>query len=368
MYIKYVSNGVASTDFSYFYNDLAGILNGTITSAAQLNSTTCNTADSEVIGTLPSNGIYTVDTVSTTQVDLTKKHYASNGAFQPTVKFSIRHANGGPMLYTTDANNANALITTYPLTSGSAVTTGNRWDDIIQVDIWIGDTGIMVAAQGGLLGFNEPVGSLKTISNIWCDFPLIEEYDSLCFSEQSAYYPGAFVAMGGIGVTSFGASPNNGSSNHDFVIGRFAYKIPNNSYLNKTTVQGSSNMHHYGNITQTEYVSGQPAMFPPPQSSVFSVPTTNGTGTILHPCVYISSWTGQATNTNSLDDTRVSGQLLNFYRIADNFGTYKHGDRIQVGSDYYRVIKGHKTGIRLQHNATECACYAVPENSIPGPT
>lgn len=373
MYIKYVSNGAASTSFADFLNDIAGILNGTITTPSQLNSSTCNIGDSEIEGSLPTAGLYTVGTVTTGATDflpITKKHYAANGSFEPTVQLNIRvTSTGGPSLHHTDANGANSLSgLSYPTRGGSnQITVGKNWGTCYQIDLWIGDTGIMMAAQGSNLGFGASAGSWTSHMAMWCDFSYVAGYDDSAFAANSGYYPGAIVTTGGVGLTAFGAATNTNGAVHTVDIARANYRKPGGLFVTTTASGGGTTQHHYGNITNTEYLPTDPLLLPPAQKRVYEILTAAGTGTILYPCQYLSSFTGTTPNTGSSEDTR-DGQMLNLYRVADNFGSPKNGDRLQVGADYYRVIKAHKTGNRTQNLSTECACYAVPENSIPGPS
>jgi hypothetical protein len=373
MYIKYVSNGASEVSFADFLNDVAGILNGTITTTSQLNSSTCNIGDSEIEGSLPTAGLYTVGTVSTGAIDflpITKKHYAANGSFEPIVNLNIRATTtGGPSLHHTDANGANTLNgLTYPTRGASSpIKITKNWSQCYQIDLWIGDTGIMMAAQGSTLGFGASAGSWTSWMAMWCDFSYVAGYDDSAFAANSGYYPGAIVTTGGIGLSSFGAATDTNSSAHTVDIARANYRRPGGLFVNSTASSGGSTQHHYGNIIATEYLPLDPLLLPPAQKRVYEIQTAAGTGTILYPCQYLSSFTGTTPNTATGEDTR-DGQMLNLYRVADNFGSPKNGDRLQVGADYYRVIKAHKTGNRSQHTSTECACYAVPENSIPGPS
>jgi len=107
-------------------------------------------------------------------------------------------------------------------------------------------------------------------------------------------------------------------------------------------------------------------MTPMGRKSVRETPTNAGVASLLHPC-YVTptfqDWNYQSPQQN---DTRY-GQMLGIYRIADNMGTANQGNRLQVGSDYYRIIKGGMTGSQAGDQGYRVCCYAIPESNITGP-
>lgn len=370
MYIKYVTQSISSTVWTDILLDLKGIFEGTITSPNQLNSTYCDTVNSEIVGTLPTNGVYTITSTNTTQLNGTKKYYANNGTFQPEINFTIQSITNGPYLKVSDANGSNSVSASYAVNQ-SQIATSNNFSQLFQFDLWIGDTGIMFAAQGGSNRESTTLLQMKNIVNVYCDFPYIPSYDDQCFSDNNGYYPGAYFAAGGWGVAAMGSN-NTNTNYHNLFFRRNNFRKPDGSFTNVGTLTNSSpSSNYYGYINAASYAPGYPLLFPPSQAAYYPVPTATGTGTILHPCMYAPSWTGHQSSSigTNPDDTR-SGQMLNMFRIADNFGTYRNGDRLQVGSDYYRVIKAHKTGGRIMSNSdsVNTACYAFPENSIAGPS
>ncbi len=370
MYIKYVTNSFSNIVWTDVLLDLRGIFEGTITSVNQLNSTYCDTINSEIVGTLPTNGVYTITSTSLTQLSGTKKHHANNGTFQPEIKFNIYVNGAGPYLTVLDANGANAVSASSAVNQ-SNISITNNFNQLFQFDLWIGDTGIMFAANAGAVRETTPYIEMRNTMNVYCDFPYIPSYDDKCFSDNSGYYPGAYFAAGGKGLAAVGAA-RTGTTDHNLFIRRNNFRRPDGFFVGIGSIQAATTLpYNYGNVPTAGHFTGYPLFFPPPQAAYYPVPTSTGTGTILHPCMYAPSFTGFPGNsiqTNS-DDTRT-GQMLNMFRIADNFGSHRNGNRLQVGTDYYRVIKGHKTGDRSMSAAAavRTACYAFPENSIAGPS
>jgi hypothetical protein len=365
MYIKYKCAGIASGAIGsqQFYLDIAGVLDGTITTPSQFNSTYCDAADSVISGTLPTAGIYTVS-VNVTQgtgMSFNKKHHAYSATMAPlgaTVGLGTA-ANGISMGI---ANKAGANQLNIPgqhvTTGGSAISIGSggsAWSTWQEFHLSITDTCIMFAGMGSR---GATLQNTITYMQVWSDMPYIADYDDSAWAANNNYMPSVYFACGGRTAT-FGTA-YGGSTQQDLMVRRFDPRNTNGLFSASTPLSSVGTLStHYGYNTAVGSYDTTPVLYPLPRKIQSSVPTVNGQGSLLTPVHYSSTLWGIANAYGG--DTR-EGQMLGIYRVADNFGTPAHGDRIQVGSDYYRVMLGHKTGVADMGLSVNTACYAFPES------
>ena len=359
MYIKYKCTGTATAAIGsdQFYLDIAGVLNGTITTPSQFNSTHCDTADSVISGTLPTAGIYNVS-VNSTGISFNKKHYAYSATMAPAaaqialvtlgqgISMSVKNKAGGNQL-----NINNQLVTT----GGSAIGIGNSWGVWQEFHLSVTDTCIMFAGMGSR---GVTLDNTFTYMQVWSDMSYIADYDDSAWAANNNYMPSVYFACGGRTAT-FG-SAYGGSTNQDLMVRRFDPLNTNGLFSASTPLSSVGTLStHYGYNSAVGSYDTTPVLHPLPRKMQSAVPTVNGQGSLLTPVHYSSNLWGSANAYGG--DTR-EGQMLGIYRVADNFGTPAHGDRIQVGSDYYRVMLGHKTGTADMGASVNTACYAFPES------
>jgi hypothetical protein len=365
MYIKYKCAGTATSSVGSqeFYLDIAGVMNGTITTPSQFNSTYCDTTDSVISGTLPTAGIYTVSVLSPTGTGISfyKKHYAYSATMAPAaakialttlaaagISMSVKNKASGNQL-----NTANQLVTA----GGSGINIGNTWTLWQEFHLSITDTCIMFAGMGSR---GATLQNTITYMQVWSDMPYIADYDDSAWAVNNNYMPSVYFACGGRTAT-FGTSIG-GSTNHDLVVRRFDYRTHTGAFGTTTDQSSVGELStHYGYISAITSYNTTPVLQPTPRKIQSVVSTVNGQGSLLTPVHYSSSLWGSSNTAGATLDTR-EGQMLGIYRVADNFGTPAHGDRIQVGSDYYRVMLGHKTGSAAMAGSVNTACYAFPES------
>ena len=364
MYIKYKCAGTAtgSVGSHQFYLDIAGVMNGTITSPSQFNSTYCDAADSVISGTLPTAGIYDVSVLAPTGtgISFNKKHHAYSATMAPAAAMIalVTQANGISMSVANKAGSNQLSFTNYHVTNGgSAITIGTTWSSWQEFHLSITDTCIMFAGMGQRAS---DLNNKYTYMQVWSDMPYIADYDDAAWAVNNNYMPSVYFASGGRTTTFGSALP--GASSHDLVVRRFDYRTHTGDFRGQTdqSLVGELSQHYGYNSAVTSYDT-TPVLHPLPRKIHNVVTTVNGQGSLLTPVHYSSSLWGSANTAGTTLDTREA-QMLGIYRVADNFGTPAHGDRIQVGSDYYRVMLGHKTGTADMGASVNTACYAFPES------
>ena len=119
-------------------------------------------------------------------------------------------------------------------------------------------------------------------------------------------------------------------------------------------------------------------------SPITGSPSVDGNGPILVPVQYqgtpsfgygtansttLTNAGGGYAGAQNFGDTRW-GPMLNLYQLPDEFGNGP-GDRLKVGSDYYRTAWTHKKGgsnttFASTSNRTTNV-YGLPEKSVVGP-
>ena len=361
MYIKYKCAGIASGAIGsqQFYLDIAGVMDGTITTPSQFNSTYCDTADSVISGTLPTAGIYTVsvNVSSGTGMSFNKKHHAYSATMAPLgATVNLGTANGISMAIKNKAGaNQLNISNQHVTTGGSAISIGNTWTLWQEFHLSITDTCIMFAGMGSR---GATLQNIITYMQVWSDMPYIADYDDSAWAANNNYMPSVYFACGGRTAT-FGTA-YGGSTQQDLMVRRFDPRNTNGLFSASTPLSSVGTLStHYGYNTAVGSYDTTPVLYPLPRKIQSSVPTVNGQGSLLTPVHYSSTLWGYANAYGG--DTR-EGQMLGIYRVADNFGTPAHGDRIQVGSDYYRVMLGHKTGVADMGASVNTACYAFPES------
>ena len=365
MYIKYKCAGTATgTLGSYqFYLDIAGVMNGTITTPSQFNSTYCDTTDSVISGTLPTAGIYTVtaNVSGLSNLSFNKKHHAYSATMAPVgATVSLQTLGLGISMAIANKSGANPLNTAsqHVTSGGSAISIGsggNAWSTWQEFHLSITDTCIMFAGMGSR---GATLVNTITYMQVWSDMPYIADYDDAAWAVNNNYMPSVYFACGGRTAT-FGTA-YGGATQQDLMVRRFDPRNTNGLFSTTTDLSSVGTLStHYGYNSTVGSYDTTPVLHPLPRKIQSAVSTVNGQGSLLTPVHYSSNLWGYANTYGG--DTR-EGQMLGIYRVADNFGTPAHGDRIQVGSDYYRVMLGHKTGVADMGAAVNTACYAFPES------
>lgn len=217
----------------------------------------------------------------------------------------------------------------------------------------------------------------------WSDFPYIDSIDGYHQDQYSIYYPGVMlnVGMGAHDVRVRDNAP--GTSDYaEFQLLRYGKVNGIGGYWNSPAGQAHTNYVNHGH-GGTSYAH-MSRVWPSPLSSITGSPTVDGSGPIMVPVQYqgTPSYGYGTSNTTTLTqagnglasaqnfgDTRW-GPMLGLYQMPDEFGSGP-GDRVKVGSDYYRTAWTHKKGgsstsfAQTANRTTNV--YGMPEKSIVGP-
>ena len=358
--------------------------------------------------TTTSTGVYHVASVpygtsSYAYFDFYKRHYmnyrisgtpGTYGNFESYVKFRIGWSSStGWWIGMQDRNNSNSLPTTsnfgtggYIGQPGSDLEVGDgNWAQTDTIDLWMGETHFAWATHhntGGAPSYST-INSGSNHFMCWSDFPYIDSIDGWHQQQYSTYYPGVMmnVGMSGHDVRVRDVAPAT-SDKGEFQLIRYGKVNGLGSYWNSPASQNQANYlsHTLGGTSHAAY--GR--VWPSPLSPITGSPTSNGNGPILVPVQYQGTPTygyGTASTTTlttaggglasaqNFGDTRW-GPMLNLYQLPDEFGNGP-GDRLKVGSDYYRTAWTNKKG-GSNYSFTQTSnrttnVYGMPEKSVPGP-
>ena len=358
--------------------------------------------------TTSATGVYHVasapyGTSSYAYFDFYKRHYmnyrisgtpSTYGNFESYVKFRIGWSSStGWWIGMQDRNAGNTVPTTSNMGTGgyigqptSSLEVGDgNWSQTDTLDLWLGETHFGWATHHYTGG--EPSSSnINAGSNhfmCWSDFPYIDSIDGYHQDQYSIYYPGVMlnVGMGGHDVRVRDNAP--GTSDYaEFQLLRYGKVNGIGGYWSSPPSQSHNNYvnHSYGGTSYAHFSR----VWPSPLSNITGSPTVDGSGPIMVPVQYqgTPSYGYGTSNTTTLTsagnglasaqnfgDTRW-GPMLGLYQMPDEFGSGP-GDRVKVGSDYYRTAWTHKKGgsnasfAQTANRTTNV--YGMPEKSIVGP-
>jgi len=289
-----------------------------------------------------------------------------------------------------DKNGSNAMPTSggdgnngYPTYNTSQHEIGDQyWNKTDTLEIWMGETHFVVSAYQDF-GQTPSYAKRNDARNFWFgwfDFPYIDKVDGYAFGEYSTYYPGVMVT-GGMASHDVRLKniPPDTSDKAEWQIRRYGAVNGLGTYYN--TPSYSHTYFAMNNLNGYSYAP-YPHMWPGALTPVTPLPSADGLGPLMIPCQYQGSTqngraagtstvgaSGGSASTKNYGDSRWS-PMLGLYRLNDEFGN-SPGDRLKIGSDYYRTIWSHKFGGSsesfLHGSSYETAVFAVPEKSVVGP-
>lgn len=318
----------------------------------------------------------------------------TNASFDPWVKIRIGYSTStGFWVGLMDRNNSNQL----PI-NGSNFGTGGfigtptsslevgdgQWGNTDTIEIWMGETHFAWATYHYTNG-PPSASNINSGSNhffYWGDFPYIDKIDGYHYDQTNGYYPGVMlnIGMGLHDVRVPDVAPGT-SDQVEYQIARYKNVNGIGGYFNNPTGQSHLNYTHatYSGTSYAQYHR----TWPHPLTPITQTQSEDGAGPLLIPVQYqpvppagraqnntvLSSAGGGPASAQNFGDTRWS-PMLNLYNMPDDFGNGP-GDRVKVGSDYYRTAWTHKKGnsqstILDQYNR-QTNVFALPEKSIPGP-
>lgn len=373
MYVRYTSTKTSDEQaWRYFFNDIAGLINGTITSASQFNTSACNTGASIVTGTAPSSGVYTLSSNNCTNTDashnyyyrIIKKHYGNDGvnSFAGSRTIDLRRDRDWRF-----------RLTAFTPTLGAAFPTSNL------AHTWTNYTNASYKYNQIYYGFNEveyfdliindytfficgkSTGGYTAINTWWgvFDQEFNSTIDNHTYGVNSDYSP----QVGGLGfvrqmynnTTHF----ENDTNFHVYQWGKTQYYSYDGTFRNSSIEHGGN--YHYGYMAAGEGTFQ--ATYPTFRDEVVAQPGANGE--TLHYMIPVQLKPHANENTQ-LGDARW-GKLMHFYRTTDDIMAWSddQGQVLLDGSTRYRIFKLHFTGDdnRLDTNSNRYGCYAFPEDN-----
>lgn len=374
MYARLVSSGVGgSTGTIAAMNNLRGVMAGTITSTAQLNSNGHNQGTSYIGGTLPTTGIYTVGTTSTStsyngvaSFTTTKFHYAKGQAsgYTPARQIYINaDRDYGWRVTVYDQQYTNAFP--YPNTShyfSSYSNTSYQYSIIPpynnqppsgwkEMHLIMNDTTFAFQIISGGTSTQADYGTF-----VVCDLEYSPSIDPQAFTGNNKYCPTVSSWWAWMNVMEQGdsAAAGAGSNNAWHGVCNQQYIDQYGTYRN-TELSDSSN-DHFGYHTTGK--TNRPMLEPRPRNNI--LPMVGSGGSNLHQLVPMT-YVGHMDDTDGYGDPR-RGRLMHWYRTTNDVGF--SGDIITENGTNYRVFRVHKTGDESMIDATNNACYAFPENNV----
>ena len=375
MYAKLVSSGSAGyTATIAAINNLRGVLAGTITSTSQLNANGHNQGLSYIGGTMPTTGIYTVNTTSTATGNegsgsfyLDKYHYAKGqtAGYTPfrRIYFYVDYLYCWRMnMYDSAAGNG------VPLSNGS-----HYWGDYSNTAYNYGRVPsgqsqqspaywkeMHIIMNDTTLAFQLITTGLDTEVDygtyVFCDLEYSATIDNFAYSGNSRYCP---TIMGwwmwsncmerADGLTASGANgAHHAIANPQFIDQYGTYR---NSEISD---QGNE---HYGYHAAVH--ENKPMLEPQCRNRIYQIPQANGN--FVHQLVPMT-YKGHTDDIDNYGDPR-RGRLMNWYRTSDGIGW--SGDILTEGATQYRIFRVHKSGDEVLTSSNMNACYAFPEENVP---
>ncbi len=359
MYIKLVSDySQASGIERDGANQLAAALGG----ATSVTSPFVTAFSALNQGTNFTTGMYnfqlTENTTSSSQLTITKYHYAKNGSYTPSCKILIWHHVSGFYINTTTSNGTNWLpiVSNYQWTvSGSpGFANGQHYNNIESIHVIINDTTFAMQVQTSGTDVTRDHGTF-----ILNDLEYVPEIDDAAYAANSQYFPfvGYWHFLGN--NTRVNSVPGGGASDNNVVIGRSQYLDQFNTFRNTSIASAATQYFHHGaqGATAATYATIEPR----PRNRIYPIPS-NTTGETINQLVPIH-YMGHFDDLNGQGDPR-RGRLINWYRTTDELGPT--GSVLLDNGIRYRLLGDvGKGGTGVETSSSYNICYAFPEDNIP---
>lgn len=349
MFIRYEIDKTqtsSTTHVSNMMSDLRNIIFGNITSPSSITSSICNTALTEISGSVNTD-LYSLDYSSTYEWRIKKFHYNKDtgNSYTPAsmIHWSQATSNIG-WARILNYNNTNpwprSASNTYWAISNINSTLSksyqpHQWDRVL---IFISDYWFICQIWAGTF--------MK-------QFACFDYEDSV--SDQYAYSVNPLISpqIGWVSqITDMTSGVAQTTSTLDYSMGRYTYMSRSGNVFSSTSENTDdywygalpSSMSHYNH-----------SLSPSPRLSQTSVKISGGAGHMLAPTFIIPS-----TGTHANGAVNY-GKIPYFYRTTDDIA--QAGDEITFGGVDYSVIPLHKTGGYNINDADSVnqACYLVPK-------
>ena len=348
-FIKYqFKSGLSksATTINAFFDDIKGILEGTITATSGFNSTYADINGSVFRGTVPTDYYSSVSKNTNTAAN-------SDNTLQFLKKHSEMTAYRTFYLYDTatgtydwrarmaSAGGTNLVPTNS--TSGYTVTTSNTqtmdvdYNQVPTCFMWISESIFLIQIIDGNSAEN-------ACSMGMFDYPK-SDYDDWAYSSDTNTCPTIF--MGDVNVGQFNNATQSNTDSY--------FVVSNSTYLTSAdAIQSASSVSQsYHDTVTTHYGVNYLAIYPRAIHNITSLPLASGKAHQRIP-VMLMPYQG---NTTSFP---LFARLKDLYRTTDDIA--QPGTLINYNGVEYAVWMFHKTGGATYNNseATENSCYLIP--------
>lgn len=355
-FLRYVINSSASDTASTLNNifaDLEGWIDGTITATSSFNSSYCNTAASEIEGTIPANVYFAISKNTNTSsssdnyIRFAKYHsdWSSYDSSHPADKMHIYWTISGTYgARLRVGNRSNNNMTPYPSTSyynyGS---TSSSYKTDLQpanctIFLWLEEDYMACQIVDSNQNHSIFIGSF--------DHPR-SEYAEYVFDQDSDFANAVTVS-----------ALNHQSYNNAYNSSYNGFEVAVHDYIDETgTAQAyfpnyNAGWNYFtGYSVSTSYEIG--TLYPTPWTLLDQVSITSGVGHQLVPV-----FSQGARGNQSQGAYPIAGRLKGLYRTSDEFATT--GTSITYGGVNYRACMMHKCGASAGNTYnTVNACYLL---------
>ena len=344
--------------------NLKGIVTGTITTVAGLDTTYLVAGDCYTIGTGPTSGMYysLADPAGSTTIttwSMRKYHYAKGqssgyGAnrklfFKFDDTYGFRMHSSEPSENNHFPHSGNGTTTTNGSTSDGNYNDSHGVSSLTEMHIIINDTTFLVWCTSS----QQSTGDVYWFMLQDLEYmPTVDPYYETADSDYAPIVAGmAFMKD----VIFNDNNTNTTSTDNGNMWAMSSWKDTGGTARNSS----------YSFSSFTHRTAGTGAglnmyIIPPMSVEFRSMDDASGTVYPLIPMTFA----GNQHQTNEQQNTRAWSKAMNVYRTSDDIASF---DRIQVGSTYYKVFRMMPSG---NHNATGTgsvhkACMAFPENNVP---
>ena len=381
MFVRYEINSLAAntkTTTAAILKDLQGIVNGSITNTAQLNTSVCIISSSEITGaantiTYPNANVtlFTDNTSSTAAANadyltIVKGHYFSNTTYLSQAKQTIliawdlqqygpriRIGNGSANNYH-PVNVQNLQGGWWDTSNNYIISPSNQPQQINRIFMYISDYYfIMQFVRGNMVG---TAGILDYQPS---------DSDNYAMSLSANIYPGVRVFaynMNNLGnAQTANTNDQFGLMQSDFMNSSGYLRLNRTGNTNPNANTTANTLYNMGVGVST---NGQPfaTFYPHPMYEVNPHPYAGAT--TINPVIPLQfmphyNMAGQSNTTTN--EFAYWSQFPYIYRTNDNLGSL--GDTVVYGSNTYALLLMHKTGgnSSFDYSATRNAAYLVPK-------
>jgi hypothetical protein len=357
-FLRYVVNSSASTTgttINTVFTDISNWVLGNITTTSGFTASVCNTASSEIQGSIPAS-VYSVtknsNTVNTNdnEIYITKYHSdwtSYTNATHPSERLYLIWSHSGTYgLRMRVANRSGANMQPYPSTAyyHSAATNTTFLSQAVinrsSILIWLEEDYMAVQVIESNLNDALFMGAFDLPRSEYAEWAFSQDSDFSCSMSIASLMNGTYNNS----VVPAASTDYFHVSVHDYYDSTGVnHAYPSNYSLASDFHRGWSPQDNVNHKT----------IYPSPWMKLDQVPITGGVG---HQLVPLFSNAGQGNGASGVYP--IAGRLKGIFRTSDNFAS--SGTQITYGGNTYRVCMMHKCGsseVDPQSNLN--ACYLL---------